>query len=130
MPTKRTDVTGERAKLASKGDVAKQLDESNALSPTDELLLKEIDRRITQDWLQLNYMAWRFELGARHRSLVRFTEPKSARDEGLLQVAVLADVPAKWQEEEERRRGIARLQWDQKHNEWQEEEERRWEIAS
>jgi hypothetical protein len=35
----------------------------------------------------------------------------------------------KWQEEEERRRGIARLQWDPKRNKWQEEEERRWEIA-
>ena len=93
MPMKRTKVTGDRAVLPD--DLAKHSVESDPLSPTDRLLLEE---RTTQDWLQLNYRAWRFELGARHRSLVRFTEPKSARDEDLLQVAVLANVSAKHQE--------------------------------
>jgi hypothetical protein len=95
MPTKRTKVTGDRAELTSVDDLAKHSVESELLSATDQLLLGP---RTTMDWLQLNYLAWRFELGARHRSLLRIAERKSARDEDLLQVAVLADVPAKHQE--------------------------------
>jgi hypothetical protein len=93
MPTKRTKVTGNRAGLPS--DLAKHSVESDPLLPRDRLLL---ERRTTEDWLQLNYWAWRFERGARYKGLVQFSERKSARDETLLQVAVLANVRAKHQE--------------------------------
>jgi hypothetical protein len=98
MPTKRSGVTAGRSELPSADDVAKALFESEPLSPTDELLLKPIENRTTQDWLQANYWAWRYELGARHKGLVMLREPNPARDKDLLQVAVLANVPAKYQE--------------------------------